>query len=244
MSNTDEKQLTAFDQAYYDQAYFETGSKKIVDQNTGKESVWGYQGTDWSGNLFIVKGILKTLMGEIGSVLDMGCGQGSFTDYAIRMGLKAKGYDFSKWAVDHAHHYAKGHIFQNDVTQGIPEDDNSFDMIFCSDMVEHIKKSLEPKVISEFYRVSRKWVFLQFPIVTNPQDVFDAETHGKDHHNYAHFMIAGHLNMEQRSWWDELFKKQGFIIRDDLVTSFRANTPREVLMNWYNIIILEKPENV
>jgi len=234
------KEVTPVDQDYYDRAYFETGSKKIIDENTGKEKVWGYNGTDWTGNYFVLQGILKTLRGEIGSVLDMGCGQGSFTDYAIRLGLMAKGYDFAKWAIDHPHHYAEGRTFQNDVTEGIPEEGGAFDIIFCSDMLEHIKKSLVPKVITEFYRVTRKWVFLQFPVVEANQQLFDAEVHDKKHPLYSHFMIAGHLNMERREWWDALFEKSGFKIRNDLVVEFRSATPREVLANWLNIVILEK----
>ena len=234
------KEITPLDPEYYDKAYFETGSKKIKDKRTGRDKVWGYHGTDWSGNHFILKGLLKILKGEVGSVLDMGCGQGSFTDYAIRLGLMAKGYDFAEWAVDNVHHYAKGHVGQADATKGIPEEDESFDLIFCSDMVEHIKKSLEPKVISEFYWVSRKWVFLQFPVAGTEQETFDAEIHKEDHALYAHYMIAGHLNMQLRTWWNDLFVKQGFKIRDDLVFDFRASTPREVLQNWLNIVILEK----
>lgn len=232
--------LTALDEKYYDEAYFETGKKEIVDKHTGEKTVWGYEGTDWSGNYFIIQGIQK-VFNTIGSVLDMGCGQGSFTDYAIRFGLSAKGYDFATWAVEHVHNYAKGHVFQNDVTEGIPEEDNSYDLIFCSDMLEHIKKSKEPFVIEEFFRVSKKWVFLQFPIVDNEKDIFNAELHTDDHHMYSNFMLAGHLNMEQRSWWDKLFIKTGFKIREDLVTIFRENCPKEVLTNWANIIILEKP---
>ena len=230
---------------YYDKDYFDTGNKKILDRQTGKEKVWGYKGTDWQGNKFVVDGLLKTFNGEFGSVLDMGCGQGSFTDYALRAGLRARGYDFSQYAVDTAHNFAKGNIFQSDVTKGIAEPDSSYDIIFCSDMVEHINKSKISAVISEFWRVTRKWVFLQFPVVDKAEDVFDFELEGHKptadkHVLYEHFMIAGHLNMEQRPWWNQLFLNQGFKIRDDLVINFRTNTPREVLANWFNIVILEK----
>ena len=233
--------LTAENQKYYDEAYFVNGSKKIVDANTGEEKVWGYKGTDWSGNYYVLEGILKIMRGEIGSVLDVGAGQGSFTDYAVRAGLRAKGYDFSEWAVANPHNYAKGHLFQASATD-IPEEEESYDLIFCSDMVEHIKKSEANKVISEFYRISRKWVFLQFPVVET-KERFDFEKHGEDHPLYAHFMIAGHLNMETRAWWDKQFIAAGFEIRDDLVTQFRGKVPREILRNWNNIVVLEKKDS-
>ena len=234
-----ETKISPVDQEYYDKDYFENGAKQIVDKVTGEKKVWGYQGTDWSGNYHIIQGILKTLKGEVGSVLDVGAGQGSFTDYALRCGLVAKGYDFSEWAVNNPLNYAKGHLFRGDATN-LPEEDNSYDLIFCSDMLEHIKKSEVPKVISELRRITRKWVFLQFPIVHAEHEIFDAEIHGEDHKLYAHFMIAGHLNMQLRDWWVDLFKKNNFKIREELETDFRTNTPREVIVNWLNIAMLEK----
>lgn len=236
------KELTAFNQEYYDKSYFETGDKRIVDQVTGKEKVWGYHGTDWSGHYFILTGILKTLNYEFGSLLDIGAGQGSCVDYALRLGLKSKGYDFSKFAVEHPHNYAKGNLFWGDATN-ITEPDLSWDIIFCSDMVEHIPQSMIQKVLSEFKRVSKKWIFLQFPVAEEEREVFNAEIHDKSHTLYAHYMIAGHLDMQLRSWWDEQFKQAGFIIRDDLVRIFKDAkvTDPAVLKNWKNVVILEKP---
>lgn len=238
--------LEPVNQQYYDRDYFETGSKTIVDPRTGETKKWGYLGTNWSGNYHIVQGLLEVFEANIGSVLDLGAGQGSFTDYAIRAGLQAKGYDFSEFAVTHPHGFAAGNLFQLDVTNGIPEPDASYDLIFCSDMCEHIQKSKIEAVIKEFFRVTRKWVFLQFPVVQTPEEVFDWEqeapkSDADKHYLWAHFMISGHLNMEQRSWWDAKFTAQGFKIREDLVTGFRQAVPREVLMNWYNILVLEKP---
>lgn len=240
MSENEKKEKGVVSQNYYDKNYFETGSKRIKDKVTGKEKVWGYHGTDWAGNYFIVQGLLSIFGGEIGSVLDVGCGQGSFTDYALRWGLHAKGYDFSKFAVESAHHYARKHVFILDVCKGIPELDSSYDLIFCSDLLEHLPKSKESFVVQEFYRVARKWVFLQFPAANNEQETFDAEIHDESHPLYAHCMIAGHTNMAVRPWWDSIFSSQGFKIRNDMVVDFRAVVDRAVIANWHNIVILEK----
>jgi ubiquinone/menaquinone biosynthesis C-methylase UbiE len=229
-------------QEYYDEDYFLHANKKIKDEVTGEELTAGYRGTDWTGHYFIVNGLLRTFDGELGSILELGSGQGSFVDYAIRVGLRCKGYDFSKWAVEHSLNYAVGHLSENDATEGVPEEDDSYDLVYCSDMVEHIYKSKIPKVVSEFYRITRRWVFLQFPCpgVGDVEGEFDAERHGKDHKLYAHYMRIGHLNMSPRKWWIDLFQGYGFKVRDDLVAKFRKNTPAPVLANWFNIVVLEK----
>ena len=237
MSEKNEK-LTAEDPSYYDEHYFVKGDKKIVDKNTGQEKVWGYQGTDWSGHFYIVQGILHVFNGEIGSFLDVGAGQGSCTDYALRAGLRAKGYDFSKWAVEHPLNYAKEHLHLGSAVD-IKEEDDSWDIIYCSDMVEHIKQSDIFKVLDEFHRVTRKWVFLQWP-VCNTEESFNFEEADETHPMYSHFMIAGHLNMQTRNWWNKLFEDKGFIIRDDLVKPFREIVPPAILTNWLNFTFLEK----
>lgn len=230
-------------QQYYDADYFVNANKKIVDEVTGEEKVWGYSGTDWSGHYYIVNGILRTFKGEIGSVLDIGAGQGSFVDYANRAGLRCIGYDFSEWAVNNPLNYATGNLFVGNATN-IAEENDSYDVVYSSDMLEHIYKSKVPAVIREFYRVTKRWVFLQFPCpgVGDVEGEFDEEIHDKMHPHYAHYMHAGHLNMSCRMWWDQLFKDCGFKIRDDLVTIFRDNTPNPILTNWFNIVILEKGE--
>lgn len=228
------------DQRYYDKDYFDTGSKRMTDAVTGKEIVWGYKGTDWSGHYFIVDGLLQVFDGELGSVIDLGCGQGSFVDYALRAGLVSKGYDFSEYAISTAKNLAVGNVFQADLLEGVKELDQSWDLVYCSDVLEHLPKTKERAVIKELYRVSRRWVFLQFPVAQKESEIFDAEVHDKNHPLYAHFKIAGHLNMELRSWWDPLFLGAGFKIREDLVTKFREVVPKPVWANWANIVILEK----
>lgn len=232
--------IEQFQPDYYDEDYFIKGNKKVTDKVTGETKIFGYKGTDWSGNYHIVQGLLHTFNGEIGSIIDIGAGQGSFTDYAIRAGLYCVGYDFSKWAVDNALNYAKGNLYTGDATN-LPEADGYFDLVFCSDLVEHIPQSKIKDVVKEFWRLTRKWVFLQFPVSNTIQETFNAELDDKDHPLYAHLMVAGHLNMQTRNWWDSVFTEQGFKIDDELVYRFRAFTPRLVLANWFNIIILEKP---
>jgi SAM-dependent methyltransferase len=237
----EEKDKSIVDQSYYDESYFtgKGGGKKAIDPNTGEEKEWSYRGTDWTGHYFIINGLLRTFDGEIGSILDVGAGQGSFTDYAIRAGLRAKGYDYSEWAVANPLNLAKGHLFQADATD-LKEEDNSWDLVYCSDMVEHIDKSKISKVIAHFYRITRRWVFLQFPCpgVGDVTDIFDAEK--QDINLFPHYKLSGHVNMSPRPWWDELFQSFGFKVRDDLVQVFRDNTPPAVLTNWFNIVILEK----
>lgn len=244
MSNTTAERDIS--QAYYDADYFVKGNKQIIDPTSGQIKTWGYQGTDWSGHFHIVSGLNHIFNFEPTSMLDIGAGQGSFVDYAIRAGLLSKGYDFSEFAVANPIGFAKNNLFIGDAVAGIPEADASYDVVYCSDMCEHIQKSKIDAVITEFFRITRKWVFLQFPVMEPHETVFDWEVEvqkpeAERHVGWATFMLPLHLNMEHRSWWLAKFEAHGFKVREDLEPLFRAIVPQPVLTNWKNIVVLEKP---
>lgn len=69
------------------------------------------------------------------SILDVGCGRGDFLNGFINNGLNGYGVDFTDAAERHC---PKGKIFQADIEKnGMPFDNNYFDVIFSKSVIEH-----------------------------------------------------------------------------------------------------------
>lgn len=70
-------------------------------------------------------------------VLDVGCGTGLITQV-----LKGDvwGLDISKWKLDRAKHHVPNAKFVVGDAEGIPFDDNSFDCVVSTDILEHLER--------------------------------------------------------------------------------------------------------
>lgn len=69
------------------------------------------------------------------SILDVGCGRGDFLNGFINNGLNGYGVDFTDAAEKHC---PKAKIYQADIEKnGMPFEDNYFDVIFSKSVIEH-----------------------------------------------------------------------------------------------------------
>lgn len=89
------------------------------------------------------------------TALEVGCGGGILTEEIRDMGFITSGIDPSEGSIESAirHADATGRDIKYDVGIGeeMPYEDNSFDVLFCCDVLEHVMDL--PKVISEISRV-------------------------------------------------------------------------------------------
>lgn len=70
-------------------------------------------------------------------ILDIGCGSGRISLEMIKKGYQVTGLDFSEEAVKKAQ--SKGvSAKQANLDDGIPEPDNTFDIVWAGDIVEHV----------------------------------------------------------------------------------------------------------
>jgi 2-polyprenyl-6-hydroxyphenyl methylase/3-demethylubiquinone-9 3-methyltransferase len=92
------------------------------------------------------------------TALEVGCGGGLMTEPISKMGFKASGIDPSEKSISCAmdHSTKEGISINYLVAAGekIPFPDNSFDVIFCCDVLEHVRNFYQ--VISEIKRVLKK----------------------------------------------------------------------------------------
>ena len=89
------------------------------------------------------------------AALEVGCGGGILCEDIARMGFDVTGIDPSEHSLQIATSHAKASRLRINYEQGtgeaLPYRDNSFDIVFCCDVLEHVRNL--PKVISEISRV-------------------------------------------------------------------------------------------
>ncbi len=98
------------------------------------------------------------------SILDAGCGEGFLTDYLARRdsSLRLTGVDMSSEAIAYAEdmfgervRFRMGNVYK------LPFSDNSFDVVLCSEVLEHLD---DPDLATrELTRVARRHVIITVP---------------------------------------------------------------------------------
>lgn len=95
-------------------------------------------------------------------VLDVGCGSGHFlTRLEKHLGIKGVGIDISPKSIKLAKRWQKENLeFRVSKAEKLPFEDESFDYVFCFDVLEHIKE--QRQALREMARVLKKdgWLLL------------------------------------------------------------------------------------
>jgi SAM-dependent methyltransferase len=119
---------------------------------------------------------------EVKTVLDVGCGPNFLCDYLNKLGVDATGVDFST---------ASGADVIASATD-MPFEDQSYDLVFSSDLLEHLNEGDIDKSISEFSRIGKHQAH-NFCCVEN-------DAPGND---------PWHITKESRQWWFQRFEQHG-----------------------------------
>ena len=239
-----------FDAAYYDKNYFAVKNGKSFENGDGSLGHWSYANPkgEWLGCLPIVKA-WKEMFGPE-KVLDVGCGRGTFIGYFREAGIEAVGFDFSSFAVDHP--YAKCEktwIRQWDAVETPwPYKNNSFDLVVALDLLEHIYEEDVDRVVDELYRVTGRYAFFQIATAGGGSGAGSHDVGYKLKKGEAvpvglqGCAVAGHVTLCDDLYWMEKLKRDGWVLRNDLVEQFCGRVPRDVIANWLmnTIIVMEK----
>jgi len=97
-----------------------------------------------------------------GRILDLGCGNGIFTQRLTREGADVTGLDLS---AELLHQNPHDRLARGDAVQ-LPFRDSAFDLVFEANLLHHVGSPAE--VICEMQRVSKKYVVLLEPNRYNP----------------------------------------------------------------------------
>ena len=104
------------------------------------------------------------------TVLDAGCGEGLLSCLAASGSAKVVGVDISAPNIDAARRIAEGWGVQAKFLQGdlerLPFGDNSFDVVLCSHVLEHLPELSAG--LREIYRVTRDGALIAMPTCLSP----------------------------------------------------------------------------
>lgn len=165
--------------------------------------------------------MIEQYVPKFDSLFDAGCAYGHLIRYFKNKISKVSGCDCSRWALNFCKEAYLASI------DSLPEEDNSFDLVTCFEVMEHIPEEYVDKVLSELYRVSREYVImtLAYEGYRDPQAGSDSD--------------STHCTMKPGDWWIE--KLSRYEIDYDLMFVL-SNDPRSSRMGWSGRFIVIRKE--
>lgn len=97
------------------------------------------------------------------TVLDVGCGTGALCSVLASKGLEVKGIDPAERMLEEARSKPENRsvsFIQGSVLDGLPFDDNSFDIAIASHVAHGMKADSRKKMYSEMSRVAKEYVII------------------------------------------------------------------------------------
>lgn len=162
---------------------------------------------------------MVTRMYRPGRVLDVGCGVGHVVLGLRQAGIEAWGVDYSQAFLSLAKPEVQPFLRQGDALE-LPFPPESFDLVLCMELLEHLPPSYVGRAISELVRVSKGRVFVTVPSY-GPNDygpygiaLFEEAWYEEARQDKAFSRIVldevghphcGHLTLGTYHWWTQRF---------------------------------------
>lgn len=119
---------------------------------------------DWHLRAFMQRIHALIQQGAPETVLDAGCGEGFAIDFLKKEdpSIQYTGVDLSEEAISYAQaHFSDQARFRNGSIYKLPFSDNSFDLVLCSEVLEHLD---DPnRAVDELRRVARSHIVITVP---------------------------------------------------------------------------------
>ncbi|MCF8057798.1 MAG: class I SAM-dependent methyltransferase [Bacteriovoracaceae bacterium] len=108
--------------------------------------------------------ILELIPEDVKTILDVGCGGGSLMLYLMKEGrFEIDGVDRSSSGVEHIVNTLGLKAYVGDILNLKNISDNSYDLVICSEVMEHIDVKDWEQALNELKRVSKRYI-----LTTNP----------------------------------------------------------------------------
>ncbi|MFA7298212.1 MAG: class I SAM-dependent methyltransferase [Candidatus Absconditabacterales bacterium] len=141
-------------------------AKRYISLSAGIKKDWKYT-------------LIDKLLPTHAKVLDIGCASGLFYDNRKHKHIQYSGIDYNPTMVEYCTKERGLDVKQCDLSNDkLPYDDNSFDFIYCSHVLEHLLSNEQISFFAEIQRVLKKdGVFLLFTPTPYHRYFWDDPTH-------------------------------------------------------------------
>lgn len=158
----------------------------------------------------IAKWVYRNL--DFESILDVGCARGWAVDYFKNLDKDAYGCDVSSIAVKHCRS-KRGLQCRVGNILDLPYERNEFDVVLCTDVLEHIAEEDVERAVKGLRRVAKKAIALRVASgysqgVTGPKDKKGAYFKAK----LQKVIPNLHLTMQPSDWWAEKFVNDNWLL--------------------------------
>lgn len=191
--------------SYYDFDYWNTPGVKSGYQNMTRalNGDWHARAAAWFRRSIPVRD--KVLF-------DAGCGLGHFMLAFQSLGAIVSGADISDYSAEIVSPLFPCSFYHSSLDELFDIDDNLFDIVFCSAVMEHIIGTRVARTVENLFRICRPGGILFFEIDTIPN-------------NLRPFPEDSHICMRPRSDWQSFFDdySPAFITRADLELSLMTD---------------------
>jgi SAM-dependent methyltransferase len=152
----------------------------------------------------------KVSFGNARTILDVGTGIGQVVAHLRNKGFEAYGTDIT----DNAKKYWEmGNITrfcQTCPAHELPFEDNAFDIVICTEVLEHIPEQNVEASLREMYRVGRGDFIMTYAT-------------GRAVHKMPTDGTEPHITIKPMSWWTERFLAAGYTIIDLVVNGNQSS---------------------
>ncbi len=186
--------------------------------------------------------MLETLQGK--RAVDLGCGTGRNTRKLSALGADVIGMDFSegmlKKARESSNHFTSVRYLQHDLNRRLPFNDDEFDAVVCSLVIEHIQ-NLTP-VFQEMKRICKPSGYIVVSDLHPTMRLKDAQAQFTDKKTgqdirpigYPHSMSEYVLSIQEAGLMVAAMKE--FCGREDLVSEFPK---MKKYVNWPMLVMFK-----
>ncbi|PSC75409.1 methyltransferase type 11 [Micractinium conductrix] len=186
------------------------GFKPVTNDNQGKyDQMWTgkqtYQKNSCWGCRFAGDVVARI---DFHTVLDAGTGNGGSVRAMRLRGKAAFGIELSQAVLerDAPDLLAAGYVEQGSLTN-LPYQDKQFDLVFSSDVLEHIRPEEADQVVSELVRVAKRHIVMSISL--------------KSYQN-----VDLHSLLRPRAWWEAKFEAAGARTNRPLVWALQQKETR------------------